>query len=250
MGAQVSTQAVRRLPKKASPETLTKTPRESPSTLSTVRDTGAPASKDEEAFLDSEMEVRDPHLHENLTKLGPVKIEPTLTKMHTADAMLGILQQRRRIEEQEEAHTGPTPLLNRIPIDDLYSMMEQRKRSTPGEFDTVEKQEELSKRYAVDKPTLAILLKYYNNVAVMPPALEDKNERRLAVWVNNAVEWKASVEKIEFKNEFYARAKAAAMKDNAPSPDVVQHLRNSTPRHGVETPDQIKEKKLKDLFED
>ncbi|KAL0090644.1 hypothetical protein F4703DRAFT_1834361 [Phycomyces blakesleeanus] len=249
MGAQASKEVGRRLPKNARAETLTSVPRESPSTLASARDPLATTDLKEDFF---EEEVRDPLLHKNLTKLGPVKIEPTLTKMRPSDAMLGILHQRQLIEEAEERVADPSQLPDRIHIDDLYSIMEARKRSAPDEFDKPETLKALSAKYNLGEGTLKTLLNHYNNIAVMPPALDDKNGRRLAVWVNNKQEWKDAVEKSELRNEIYSKAKLAAMKDNAPSPELMQALKKQQPKQQtrVETPEEIREKKLRELFDD
>lgn len=113
MGASASKQVTRKLPKTARPETLRSIPRESPSTLhhSQHNEQAHGKRKDplavhwnfnrhsddrlilfiivldiknmnpDDVFNGMEQERSDPQLLENLAKLGPVTVPPTITRM-------------------------------------------------------------------------------------------------------------------------------------------------------------------------
>ncbi|KAI8355609.1 hypothetical protein EDC96DRAFT_515991 [Choanephora cucurbitarum] len=206
MGAQTS-KVARKLPTKARPETLQSAPKESPSTISPTVNA---ASELKDDFI--KQDSRDPHLLDNLRSLGPVTIQPTITKMRTSDTMLGIIKQRHEVEQKEIQGLRATD--GTISIDSLFALLEQRKRLAPGELEKPETRKAIMEKYKVDDNTLSTLLKYYNTMAIMPPFLDDKEERRLGIWVTNSVEWESSVRKVEERNAVIKKAKEDALKDN------------------------------------
>ncbi|KAI7900957.1 uncharacterized protein BX663DRAFT_475964 [Cokeromyces recurvatus] len=233
MGAQ-SSKVVRKLPTKAKQETFQNVPKESPSTLgpSIVSDIKT-------EFI--EKDGQDPQLLENLKILGSVEIQPTVTKMRTTDTMLGIMKHRKEAEEKEEEENVSTELkgnnrIGSLSIDLLFELFEQRKRLLPGEIDRPEIRQALLREYKLDTDaTLSTLLKYYNTMAIMPVLEDDKNERRLGVWVDNKVDWENKVRKIEEENEEIKKAKQKALENND----------NNQVKKAKE-----QDKLLKDLFEE
>ncbi|KAI9486308.1 MAG: hypothetical protein EXX96DRAFT_548591 [Benjaminiella poitrasii] len=227
MGAQ-SSKVARKLPTKAKPETLQNVPKESPSTID-----ASIVSEIKTNFIKSDSQ--DPHLLENLKILGPVKIPPTVTKMRTTDTMLGIMKHRKDAEEEALAETSDSTK-SLISIDLIFDLFEQRKRLAPGEIDQPHVRQALLKKYKLDnESTLSTLLKYYNTIAVMPALGDDKNERRLGVWVDNKVDWEKKVQQIEKKNEEIKKAKQEAIKDN---------------NRAKKTDEHEQDKALKDLFDE
>ncbi|KAI8053118.1 uncharacterized protein B0P05DRAFT_561650 [Gilbertella persicaria] len=206
MGAQTS-KVARKLPTKARPETFQNIPKESPSTLGSTINA---ASEIKDEFI--EQDSRDPQLLENLRNLGPVKVPPTVTKMRASDTMLGIMRQRQEAEEREVQGLRATE--EAISIDSLFALLEQRKRLAPGDIDKPEIRQTIMEKYKVDANTLTTILKYYNTMAIMPPALDDKEERRMGIWVKDKVEWESNVKKMEERNAVIKKAKEEALKDN------------------------------------
>lgn len=143
--------------------------------------------------------------------------------------MLGIIQQRHRAEENDIILSDKS-----VTIDSLFSLFEQRKRLQPGELDQPHTRSAMMQQYNLDEKTLNILLTTYNTMAVMPPSVDDKEERRKGIWVNDTAEWEQNVKNVETRNEAVKKAKAEAIKDN-----------NRT--KGTE---DEKDRALKDLFEE
>ncbi|KAI8364441.1 hypothetical protein BD560DRAFT_403170 [Blakeslea trispora] len=147
--------------------------------------------------------------------------------------MLGIIKQRHEAEKREIQGLRATD--GNISIDSLFALLEQRKRLAPGELEKPETRKAIMEKYKVDDNTLSILLKYYNTMAVMPPFLDDKEERRLGIWVTNNVEWESSVRKIEERNAAIKKAKENALKDDRREDGSQSHK---------------KDQALKDLFDE
>ncbi|KAI8344020.1 hypothetical protein BC941DRAFT_497390 [Chlamydoabsidia padenii] len=242
MGATASKQVARKLPTTARPETLRSVPRESPSTLQqTQLDKHTIDIKNDnkdDIFGDMEQERSNPQLLENLAKLGPVTIPPTITRMRQSDSMLGILRERQRVEKDEQTTTTN----NRITTDALFSLLEHRKHLAPDALPR--KWEELSKECGgVDVSALKVLFKYYNTITVMPPANpEDKSERRQGIWVNNRVEWKTAVDETHQRHQRERQAKENALRDT-------EHTLESQ-QQSKESQQDRRERHLKDLFVD
>ncbi|EPB92894.1 hypothetical protein HMPREF1544_00333 [Mucor circinelloides 1006PhL] len=228
MGAQTS-KVARKLPTKARPETLHNIPNESPSTLGSMANAASEIKTD---FI--EQESRDPQLHENLKSLGPVTIAPTITKMKPSDTMLKIMKQRKEAEEKELRGHAVTE--ENMSIDSLFTLLEQRKRLQPGEIDKPEIRQALLQKYKIDEPTLSTLLKYYNTMAIMPPAIDDKEERRMSVWVTDKVDWENQVRMVDRRNQEIKKARQEALKDNN--------------RAKKEKEDSKEDQALKDLFDE
>ncbi|EIE76117.1 hypothetical protein G6F46_005896 [Rhizopus delemar] len=224
MGSQTS-KVARRLPTKARPETLQNAPTESPTTLKAQIQA---ASELKTEFI--EEDGRDPHLHEHLRSIGEVAIPPTITKMRTSDAMLGIVNERKKADSKELTE-------GIISIDAVYSLLEERKRLNPGEVDLVSTRQRWIEKYKVNQDTLSALLKYYGTMAVMPVAADDKEDRRMGVWVSDKADWERKVREVEERNEKIEKAKKDALKDNNREKDGKENMSQE-------------EKKLKDLFED
>lgn len=147
--------------------------------------------------------------------------------------MLNIIQQRKQ-EEQREIK-GLVVSDGLLSIDSLFTLLEQRKRLNPGEIDKPDVRQAILEKYKLDEPTLSTLLKYYNTMAIMPPALDDKEERRLGIWVNDKLDWESSVKAVDQRNAQIKKAKQQALKDNN--------------RNG-EDQEAKKDQALKDLFDE
>ncbi|CAO3698619.1 unnamed protein product [Rhizopus stolonifer] len=147
--------------------------------------------------------------------------------MRTSDAMLGIVNERRKADAEQLSSEG------NISIDAIYSLLEERKRLEPGQMDHVK--EQWVQKYSLDRDTLSSVLKYYNTVAVMPVAVDDKEDRRAGVWVTDKVDWEAKVRQVEERNMRIEKAKKEALKDN---------------NRARAEKENTQEKKLKDLFEE
>ncbi|RCI00373.1 hypothetical protein CU097_013705 [Rhizopus azygosporus] len=223
MGAQTS-KVARKLPTKARPETLQSAPKESPATLKAQTEAAAEIKTD---FI--EQDGRDPHLHEHLKSIGPVTIAPTVTKMRTSDPMLGILRERKKADEKELERQDGT-----ISIDAVFSLLEERKHLNPGEEDLSETRQRWTEKYNVDQNTLSTLLKYYNTMAITPVLADEKEGRRLGLWVKDRVDWEAKVRQVEERNAAIEKAKQEAIKDNK--------------KQNVDISEE--EKKLRDLFDE
>ncbi|GAA5808187.1 hypothetical protein MFLAVUS_001572 [Mucor flavus] len=229
MGAQTS-KVARKLPTKPRPETLSNVPKESPATLGTF----SAASDTLESKTDFiEEDSRDPHLDENLRSLGPVTIRPTITKMRASDTMLGIINKRQQEERREVK--GLTVSDGLISVDSLFTLLEQRKRMSPGEIDRPDIRQALLKKYEIDEPTLSTLLKYYNTMAIMPPSIDDKEERRMGVWVTDKKDWETQVKTVDERNKAIKKARQEAMKDN---------------NRAIKPKESEQDQKLKDLFDE
>jgi hypothetical protein len=146
--------------------------------------------------------------------------------------MLGIMKHRQEAEQKELKGLAVTE--EAISIDSLYTLLEQRKRLEPGEIDTPLVRQAIIKKYKIDEPTLAILLKYYNNLAIMPPAIDDKEERRKGVWVTDKVDWQNQVKAVDQRNAEIKKARQEAIKDN----------------NRALSKDEKQEQALKDLFDE
>ncbi|KAI9246617.1 hypothetical protein BY458DRAFT_484502 [Sporodiniella umbellata] len=225
MGANAS-KVARKLPTVARPDTLKKAPLQSPATL---EEQIKLASELKPEFL--EEDGRDPHLDRHLKTIGTVSIPPTITKMRTTDNMLGIVSQRQKADAQELTSEGT------ITIDSFFSLLEERKRLSPGEADLESTQQGWTKKYGIDPHTLSTVLKYYSTMAIMPVALDDKEDRRAGVWVTDRVDWETKVKQVEERNKLIEAAKQKAIEDN-------NRIKSE---QGSSTSDQ---KKLKDLFEE
>jgi hypothetical protein len=127
--------------------------------------------------------------------------------------MLGIINKRQEAEKREIK--GLTVSEGMISIDSLFTLLEQRKRLNPGEIEKPEVRQALLEKYKLDEPTLSTLLKYYNTIAIMPPAIDDKEERRMGVWVNDKVDWESRVKKVDERNLRIKKAREEAIKDNS-----------------------------------
>jgi hypothetical protein len=144
--------------------------------------------------------------------------------------MLGIVHERKKADSKELTE-------GIISIDAVYSLLEERKRLNPGEVDLVSTRQRWIEKYKVDQGTLSALLKYYGTMAVMPVAADDKEDRRMGVWVSDKADWERKVREVEERNEKIEKAKKDALKDNNREKDGKENMSQE-------------EKKLKDLFED
>lgn len=148
--------------------------------------------------------------------------------------MLNIMKQRKEAETKELR--GHTVTDENMSIDSLFTLLEQRKRLQPGEIDKPEVRQAMLEKYKIDEPTLGTLLKYYNTMAIMPPAIDDKEERRVSVWVTDKVDWEKKVRQVDQRNAEIKKARQEALKDNN--------------RAKKEKEDNTEDKALKDLFDE
>ncbi|KAI8980447.1 hypothetical protein BDB01DRAFT_228922 [Pilobolus umbonatus] len=223
-----SSKLARKLPTQPQAGTLHNIPKESPATL--VHD--IKTSTDSEPSEPTE--GPDQTLLQHLSQLGPVTIEPTMTKMRTSDTMLGIINKRGQIQERElPPGLGVTD--EYMSIDSLFTLLEQRKHLNPGDMDRPEIRQTMMDKYKINEPTLHTLFKYYNTIAIMPPIFDDKEERRVGVWVTDKADWELQVRKVDERNKALKKAKEEAIKDNKGKTDDIE---------------KKKEESLKDLFDE
>lgn len=147
--------------------------------------------------------------------------------------MLGIIQKRHEAEQKEIK--GLTVSDGLISIDSLFTLLEQRKRLNPGEIEKPEIREALLKKYEIDEPTLSTLLRNYNTMSIMPPAIDDKEERRVSVWIKDKVDWETQVRSVHTRNEKIKKERQEAIKDN---------------NRALKPEGEKEDQKLKDLFDE
>ncbi|ORX52425.1 hypothetical protein DM01DRAFT_1336796 [Hesseltinella vesiculosa] len=182
MGAQASKQVARKLPTQPRPETFENIPHTSPATL----------KESHQAFQAVDMEepeeTADPNHLANLSKLGPVSIPPMVTKMRKSDRMLGIINERKRMDQQEIDDPNAT---QRMTIDKIYALLEQRKHEPAQPLPWTK----LSADTGIPQEQLQSLFKHFNTITVMPSAdPHDPTARRLGVWVENKEQWTKAIE--------------------------------------------------------
>jgi hypothetical protein len=150
--------------------------------------------------------------------------------------MLHIIRQRHQVEREEDFD----PLVpksqkadNRITIDDLYSLLEQRKL-LPAQASSQDV-EQLATKYPLNQQTIQTLYKYVNNITPFDVGSED--ERQRGVWVENREELKRYLQQSQAitKKREEARKAQRADKANDGQPD---------------TEKRKKEKELEELFTD
>ncbi|KAG1070196.1 hypothetical protein G6F42_026165 [Rhizopus arrhizus] len=73
-------------------------------------------------------------------------------------------------------------------------------------------------------------------MAIMPPAIDDKEERRMSVWVTDKVDWENQVRMVDRRNQEIKKARQEALKDNN--------------RAKKEKEDSKEDQALKDLFDE
>ncbi|KAG2228277.1 hypothetical protein INT45_011069 [Circinella minor] len=245
MGAQASKEVARRLPKQVKNDNLSK-PTSSPSSIQDDYRQSGKVSLSEEP----EVEERDPELHRKLAELGPVKIEPTYTRMRTSDNMLHIMRERQRIEEDEDlGRLSQVP--NRTTIDVIFSALEQRKRLAPGDLDNDKVLKGLSRDYELDVPTLKTLYKYFNTITVLPARVDDEKNRKHGIWAENRQEWQQAMDAAIARNE-EIKKKSQEKKLTTEQKQEQQFETTKTDKKSERplTEEEKREKRLQDLFED
>ncbi|KAJ2956884.1 hypothetical protein NQZ79_g7315 [Umbelopsis isabellina] len=239
MGAQASKQAARKFPQQANTVTVRQAPKASPSTIYHPEN---PQSTPAEQYIADdhrseaiEEDGKDPDLAKKLAKIGQVNIPEFRTKYRQSDPMLKIIQQRSKVEKAEEYD----PLLpssrkaeNRITIDDLYSVLEQRKLFTADRTD--QQMQSISEKFGLDKESVQTLYKYVNNITPLDVGSDD--ERQRGVWVNSR----------EQLARYAEQADAIAKKrEQARKTDKAEHTGDSQA-----STKSKKEKELEELFID
>jgi len=239
MGAQASKQVGRKFPQQANPEILTQAPKASPSSTNhseTVESaTGAPYIADEYRSEAIEEDGKDPDLAKKLTEIGQVNIPELRTKYRTTDPMLQIIRRRNQVENAEEFD----PLVpssqkaeNRITIDDLYALLEQRKMLPADASDQHLKP--FTEKYPLNQSTIQTLFKYVNNIT--PFEVGNDDERQRGVWVDNKDAFRRYVEQAQ---EVTKKQKESRRVDKTDKPS---DLSSDAQRK--------KEKELEELFTD
>ncbi|KAG2177571.1 hypothetical protein INT44_008083 [Umbelopsis vinacea] len=228
MGAQASKQVARKFPQQANPEILSQVPKTSPSSthssshLNSTPDTAYVADDYKSEAI--EEDGRDPDFAKKLNTIGQ------------SDSMLQIMRQRSQLEKAEDFD----PLVpksqkaeNRITIDDLYSLLEQRKL-LPASASSQELQQ-LTSKYPLNQQTVQTLFKYVNNITPFDVGSED--ERQRGVWVENREGFKSYIQQAQTitKKREESRKAEKADKPNSAQPDSERRR---------------KEKELEDLFTD
>ncbi|KAG2181428.1 hypothetical protein INT43_009011 [Umbelopsis isabellina] len=188
MGAQASKQAARKFPQQANTVTVRQAPKASPSTIYHPENLqSAPTEQyiaDDHRSQAIDEDGKDPDLAKKLAEIGQVNIPEFRTKYRQSDPMLKIIQQRNEVEKAEEYD----PLLpssrkaeNRITIDDLFAVLEQRKLFTADRTD--QQMQSISEKFGLDKESVQTLYKYVNSIT--PLDVGSDNERQRGVWVNS-----------------------------------------------------------------
>ncbi|KAI8073878.1 hypothetical protein BC940DRAFT_267060 [Gongronella butleri] len=225
MGIQASKQVARKLPTQPRPETLQNIPKASPATVQP----DISQHIQEPLFDKQEEEEKANPLHlANLSKLGPVTVPPVVTKMRKSDRMLGIIEERKKLDQEELEDPNAK---HRVTIDKLYSLLEHRKHESPAPLDWAA----MSRDTTIDEDKLKALFKHYNTVTVMPAAdPNDPTERRLGVWVENKEQWKQAIQDTHKRHALERQQQIE--KDHKPT--------------DTETNESQRDKQLKDLFSD
>jgi len=129
-------------------------------------------------------ESRDDDLAKNLQLLGQVSVPgkgiPTssTSSLHE-NAMLGILQERRRIDESSAAGIST---LNELSARGLSNLFDDRKSAK-----SLEEADQLCRDYGMDPQLIQELSKFVNSPSisrVLPSNDPDEDDRRLAKWVD------------------------------------------------------------------
>ncbi|CAM0140231.1 hypothetical protein VKS41_007809 [Umbelopsis sp. WA50703] len=239
MGAQASKQAARKFPQQANTVTVRQAPKASPSSIYHPENPQSPPAEqyiaDDHKSQAIEEDGKDPDLAKNLAEIGQVNIPEFRTKYRQSDPMLKIIQQRNQVEKDEEYD----PLLpssrraeNRITIDDLYAVLEQRKLFSADRTD--QQMQTISEKFGLDKPSVQTLYKYVNNITPLDVGSDD--ERQRGVWVNSR----------EQMDRYAEQARAIAQKrEQARKADKAEQAGDS--KAGTKSK---KEKELEELFTD
>jgi hypothetical protein len=137
-------------------------------------------TKDESIMSES----RDDDLAKNLQLLGQVSVPgkgiPTssTSSLHE-NAMLGILQERRRIDESSAAGIST---LNELSARGLSNLFDDRKSAK-----SLQEADQLCRDYGMDPRLIQELSKFVNSPSisrVLPSNDPDEDDRRLAKWVD------------------------------------------------------------------
>jgi Zn-finger nucleic acid-binding protein len=147
--------------------------------------------------------------------------------------MLQIIRKRSQVEKSEEFDPlvpSSQKAQNRITIDDLYTLLEQRKM-LPADASEQHLQV-FQEKYPLNQSTVKTLFKYVNNITAFDVGMDD--ERQRGVWVDNRDELKTYVEQAQAiaKKRQDSRKVDKADKTNDPHSDAQRK----------------KEKQLEELF--
>jgi hypothetical protein len=149
--------------------------------------------------------------------------------------MLQIIRRRNQVENAEEFD----PLVpssqkaeNRITIDDLYALLEQRKMLPADASDQHLKP--FTEKYPLNQSTIQTLFKYVNNIT--PFEVGNDDERQRGVWVDNKDVFRRYVEQSQ---EVTKKQKESRRVDKTDKPS---DLSSGAQRK--------KEKELEELFTD
>ncbi|GAA6016590.1 hypothetical protein JCM11491_006006 [Sporobolomyces phaffii] len=141
----------------------------------------ASETKDEAIVAES----RDPDLAKNLQMLGQVAVpgKGMASTLHTDNAMLGILQERRRVDDAVAAGIS-TP--NQLSARSLSNLLDDRKSAK-----TLEEADQIAVEYGMDPQLVRALARHVNSPSismVLPSSDPDEDDRRLAKWVDPPAE--------------------------------------------------------------
>ncbi|GAA5820713.1 hypothetical protein JCM10212_000838 [Sporobolomyces blumeae] len=130
-------------------------------------------------------DARDPDLARNLQMLGQVKVpgKGLASTLHTDNAMLGILQERQRVDDAVAAGVS-TP--NELSARSLANLLDDRKTAT-----TQEEVDQVATDYGMDPKLVEELARHINAPSismVLPSNDPDEDERRLAKWVDPPID--------------------------------------------------------------
>ncbi|GAA5910939.1 uncharacterized protein JCM6883_000650 [Sporobolomyces salmoneus] len=141
----------------------------------------ASETKDESIIAES----RDPDLAKNLRMLGQVKVpgKGMASTLHTDNAMLGILQERQRVDDAVAAGIS-TP--NQLSARSLSNLLDDRKSAK-----SKEEADQIAVEYGMDPELVRTLARHVNSPSismVLPSSDPDEDDRRLAKWVDPPAE--------------------------------------------------------------
>ncbi|GAA5932673.1 uncharacterized protein JCM15063_002174 [Sporobolomyces koalae] len=141
----------------------------------------ASATKDEAILAES----RDPDLAKNLHRLGQVSVpgKGMASTLHTDNAMLGILQERQRVDDAVAAGIS-TP--DQLSARALSNLLDDRKSAK-----SKQEADEIAREYGMDPKLIDELARHINSPSismVLPSSDPDEDDRRLAKWVDGPSE--------------------------------------------------------------
>lgn len=155
-------------------------PKTSP--LPTARQPLASESKDEAILRDA----RDPQLHANLNRLGPVRVDHHMQTVRTQERFTELFQSRARAEDQAASMRIPR---NHLLVSSLVALLEERQNVLGGAAAATQ----LAEKYAMDGGRLESLVRSVNVPRVREGGVRRIKDAQGEETVISEVEWRESV---------------------------------------------------------